>query len=39
MNSDESEKIELVTDGSFYFKNGSYYILYDEKEEMGMANC
>lgn len=33
------EKIELITDGAFYFKNGSYYILYDEKEEMGMANC
>ncbi len=33
------EKIEFLTEGAFYFKNGSYYILYDEKEEMGMANC
>lgn len=33
------ENIELITEGAFYFKNGSYYILYDEKEEMGMANC
>ena len=33
------EKIEFITEGAFYFKNGSYYILYDEKEEMGMANC
>ena len=39
INSDETEKMEFMTDGAFYFKNGSYYILYDEKEEMGMANC
>ena len=39
INSDESEKTELVTEGAFYFKNGSYYILYEEKEELGMANC
>jgi len=31
--------MEFVTDGAFYLKNGSYYILYDEKEEMGMADC
>lgn len=39
INSDESDKMEFVTDGAFYLKNGSYYILYDEKEEMGMADC
>lgn len=39
INSDEADKIEFVTDGAFYFKNNAYYILYDEKEEMGMANC
>lgn len=39
INSDETDKMEFMTDGAFYFKNGSYYILYDEKEEMGMANC
>ncbi len=39
INSDESDKMEFVTEGSFYFKNGSYYILYDETEEMGMADC
>lgn len=39
INSDEAEKTEFITEGAFYFKNGSYYILYDEKEELGMANC
>ena len=39
INSDEADKMEFVTDGAFYLKNGSYYILYDEKEEMGMADC
>ena len=39
INSDEADKMEFVTEGAFYFKNGLYYILYDEKEEMGMANC
>lgn len=38
INSDENEKSEFVTDGAFYLKNGSYYILYEEKEEMGMAD-
>ena len=35
----DDESIELVTGGAFYEKNGSWYILYEEKEEMGMANC
>lgn len=39
INYDESDKTEFVTEGAFYFKNGVYYILYDEKEELGMANC
>ncbi len=39
INSDEAEKTEFITEGAFYFKNGSYYILYDEKEELGMADC
>ena len=39
INSDEAEKTEFITEGAFYLKNGSYYILYDEKEELGMANC
>lgn len=33
------EKMELVTVGGFYEKNGARYIMYDEKEEMGMADC
>ncbi len=36
---DENDIIELVVDGGFYEKNGSWYIFYDEKEEMGMQNC
>lgn len=39
INSDETEKTEFITEGAFYLKNGSYYILYDEKEELGMADC
>ena len=37
--SDTEDKLEFVTDGAFYFKNNSYYILYNETEEMGMAKC
>ncbi len=36
---DENDIIELVADGGFYEKNGSWYIFYEEKEEMGMQNC
>lgn len=33
------ERLELITDGAYYQKNGTTYIMYDEKEEMGMPNC
>ncbi|MCC5912047.1 MAG: DUF1934 domain-containing protein [Clostridiaceae bacterium] len=32
----EENKIELVTEGSFYEKNGSLYIVYKESEISGM---
>lgn len=39
-NSDgEESTIELTTEGSFYEKNGSYYILYDESEISGMEGA
>ena len=31
--------MELVTPGSYYEKDGTRYIMYDEKEDMGMADC
>ena len=39
INNETDDAIELVTEGNFYEKNGSYYILYNENEEMGMADC
>lgn len=36
---DENDVIELISEGGFYEKNGNWYIFYDEKQEMGMANC
>ena len=33
------ERLELITDGAYYQKNGTTYIMYDENEEMGMPNC
>ena len=33
------ERIELITDGAYYQKDGTTYIMYDEKAEMGMPNC
>ena len=36
---DADEDIELVTEGGFYFKNDAWYIIYEENEEMGMADC
>lgn len=39
INNEIDEAIELVTEGNFYEKDGSYYILYNENEEMGMADC
>ncbi|WP_130805572.1 DUF1934 domain-containing protein [Senegalia massiliensis] len=34
----EKNKIELVTEGKFYEKNDSYYLLYDESEISGLEN-
>lgn len=33
----EPEKVELLSRGIFYLKDGKYYILYDETELTGMA--
>lgn len=33
------DRMELVTPGSYYEKDGTRYIMYDEKEDMGMADC
>lgn len=35
--SDGGENIELMTDGRFGEKNGSYYLTYDETEMLGMG--
>lgn len=35
---DDEDKIEYITSGMFGFKNHSWYILYEESEEMGMLN-
>jgi len=35
----EESTIELTTEGSFYEKNGSYYIIYDESEISGMEGA
>lgn len=32
----EENVIELITEGKFYIKNGSYYLVYDETEISGM---
>lgn len=37
--SGDDDIIELATEGSFHYKNGSWYIFYEEKEEMGMTDC
>ena len=34
-----ADKVELNTSGTFYSKNGSYYISYDESDESGYKNC
>jgi len=34
----EKNKIELVTEGKFYEKNNSYYLIYDESEISGLEN-
>lgn len=35
----EESTIELTTEGSFYEKNGNYYIIYDESEISGMEGA
>lgn len=32
----EESEIELITEGKFYLKNGTYYLVYDESEISGM---
>lgn len=34
---DDSDQVELLTTGSYYKKNGDYYIAYDESEATGFA--
>ena len=33
------EGMQLVTIGGYYIKDDKYYILYNENEELGMADC
>lgn len=35
----EEDQLELVTEGKFYEKEGSVYLLYDESEFSGMEGC
>ncbi len=34
-----TDKVEFVTDGTFYQRGGKFYIFYNENEEMEMTNC
>lgn len=36
---DNDDRIELVVSGGFYEKNSTFYIMYEEKKEMDMADC
>ena len=36
---DEPQKIQLMTRGSFVFRDGSYYITYKETETTGYEGC
>lgn len=36
---DEEEKMEFVTEGKLYAKNGKWYLLYDESEVSGQEGC
>lgn len=36
---EQNDQVELMTRGSFTFKNGSYYIVYKETEATGYAGC
>lgn len=35
----QDDKIEFIADCGFYFKNDTYFIMYEEKKEMGMNDC
>jgi len=35
----EEEQLEFVTEGKYYVKGDSVYLLYDESEFSGMAGC
>jgi len=35
----EEEQLEFVTEGKYYVKDDSIYLLYDESEFSGMAGC
>lgn len=32
---DEKDVIEVITSGSYYYKNGKHYVLYEEHDEQG----
>ena len=34
-----SETVDFTTTGSFYMRGVKYYVFYNEREEMGMADC
>lgn len=36
---EEPQKIEFVTEGKHYLKNGAHYLVYDESEISGMEGC
>lgn len=35
----EKETVEIITTGQYYLKNKSFYIMYDETESTGYADC
>lgn len=35
----EKDFVEIDTDGTFYEKNGSFYISYEESDDSGYKNC
>lgn len=35
---DDSDEIEFTTGGGFYFRDGKFYITYQERADMGMGN-
>lgn len=36
---EETQNMEFMTEGKYYFKNGSHYIVYNETELSGMEGC